>query len=444
MPEKKNMIPLLAIAFVVAIICTGVFYGLFVGKLRSSASAASPAVVVAVKPLVRGAVIQPTDVREAAWSTSIPKGAFHKSSEVNGLIIVEPIQEGEPITQMRVAGAGAGAGSALGIPHGMRAVSVRVAESPGVTGLLRPGHRVDVQYVGSRPNSANNEPELRTILQDIEVLAINPQQETATRVGVVVVTLLVKPAEADVVGLADASSRVRLVLRNPKDHDSPALGNVSAGALLRTSSATATPATLVPVNMVLRPAAATVREREEAVPPRVVLSVQMVGAGAQAVNALGGVIPNPSSETMQVMPVSTAVDLTAFAHRWASDRQWDVLSSSRLVAVPNREVSVQASAPAGDAEVNGLRVQLRPSFVAGQLRLRVRPEVLTASGGTSRRVASEVELVAGQSVLVTGFPAVPGAPLLDHLFPLPGGGTRRQQLLIVVTPKVVRPLPQGE
>ena len=33
---KKNLVPLLGIAFVVAIISTGIFYGLFVGKLKSA------------------------------------------------------------------------------------------------------------------------------------------------------------------------------------------------------------------------------------------------------------------------------------------------------------------------------------------------------------------------------------------------------------------------
>jgi hypothetical protein len=36
---KKNLVPLLGIAFVVAIVSTGIFYGLFVGRLKTAAVA---------------------------------------------------------------------------------------------------------------------------------------------------------------------------------------------------------------------------------------------------------------------------------------------------------------------------------------------------------------------------------------------------------------------
>jgi flagella basal body P-ring formation protein FlgA len=60
---KKNMVPLLGIAFIVAIISTGVFYGLFAGKLRSSSELPSHGIVVAARDLDRGTVIQASDLR---------------------------------------------------------------------------------------------------------------------------------------------------------------------------------------------------------------------------------------------------------------------------------------------------------------------------------------------------------------------------------------------
>ena len=56
---KRNMVPLLGIAFVVTIISTGVFYGLFAGKLRSSSPALNGhPIVVAARELERGEVIE--------------------------------------------------------------------------------------------------------------------------------------------------------------------------------------------------------------------------------------------------------------------------------------------------------------------------------------------------------------------------------------------------
>ncbi len=51
---KRNIVPLLGIAFVVAIISTGIFYGLFAGKLRSSVGELPvQSIVVAARTLTR-------------------------------------------------------------------------------------------------------------------------------------------------------------------------------------------------------------------------------------------------------------------------------------------------------------------------------------------------------------------------------------------------------
>ena len=63
---KKNLVPLLGIAFVVAIVSTGIFYGLFVGRLKS-ATLPGPSIVVAARSLDRGYSLQAADVKLAAW-----------------------------------------------------------------------------------------------------------------------------------------------------------------------------------------------------------------------------------------------------------------------------------------------------------------------------------------------------------------------------------------
>ena len=56
MPElKRKLVPLLGIAFVVAIVATGVFYGLFVGELKSATTLMSnQTILVAARDLPRG------------------------------------------------------------------------------------------------------------------------------------------------------------------------------------------------------------------------------------------------------------------------------------------------------------------------------------------------------------------------------------------------------
>src|SRR6266851_5643162 len=151
---KKNLVPLLGIAFVVAIVTTGIFYGLFVGRLKK-ASATGPSIVVAAHSLDRGAALQAADVKLAPWGgAEIPQGAFTTLNQVDGLTLVSSIQQNEPVLESRVASRTSGVGAGLGVAPGMRAVSIHATDSSGIVGMLRPGHKVDVQLVsnqGSQP-----------------------------------------------------------------------------------------------------------------------------------------------------------------------------------------------------------------------------------------------------------------------------------------------------
>ena len=223
---KKNVVPLLGIAFVVAILSTGIFYGLFVGKL-TSATIPSQTIVVAARNLDRGAALQTADVKLAAWSAPVlPPGALTALNQVEGLTLIGSLTEDEPILQSHVASRTSGAGAGLGIAPGMRAVSIHATDSVGVVSLLRPGYKVDVQLV----SSSGALPELRTILQNIEVLSVSPQVENRLNP---VITLLVNPEGADMAGLGDSAARLRLLLRNPLDDGKSDLRRVTLPAMLQ-------------------------------------------------------------------------------------------------------------------------------------------------------------------------------------------------------------------
>src|SRR5260370_11176169 len=208
---KKMLVALLGIACVVVIVGTGIFYGLFVGRLKT-ASAPGPSIVVAARNLDRGASLQAADVKLTPWGgAAIPEGALTAVGQVDGLTLISSMQENEPVLQSRLASRTSGAGAGLGIAPGMRAVSIHATDSSGIVSLLRPGHRVDVQLVLTQSSSL---PELRTILQNIEVLSVAPSDGRANNP---VVTLLVNPEGADMAGLGDSAAHLRLLLRNPLD-----------------------------------------------------------------------------------------------------------------------------------------------------------------------------------------------------------------------------------
>jgi len=224
---KRNLVPLIVIAFVVAIVSTFIFYTLFLGKLKSAGNAPGQSIVVAARNLDRGTALKPEDVKLAPWaSPTLPQGAISTVDQIKGMTLVTSVQLGEPMLQARLASLDSGAGAGLGIKAGMRAISIHATDSSGIVNILRPGHKVDVQLVTSQ----GAQPELRTILQNIEVLSINPLGEQ--RNPNPVITLLVNPAGADMAGLGDSGARLRIILRNPLDEGATSLDRVTLPGIL--------------------------------------------------------------------------------------------------------------------------------------------------------------------------------------------------------------------
>jgi Flp pilus assembly protein CpaB len=187
---------------------------LFATKLReASNNAARQSIVVAARNLERGAVLAKGDVKLAAWSgAETLKGSYIAVDQVTGKTMSSPVQENEAILQMRLASLDGSTG--LGIASGMRAISVHASDSNGVLNLLYPGHKVDVQVV-SEPHGG--QPRLMTLLQNVEVLTIDPAEPNGRPAVTRGVTLLVAPAAADRLALADSAAHIRLLLRNLLD-----------------------------------------------------------------------------------------------------------------------------------------------------------------------------------------------------------------------------------
>ncbi|HYZ87025.1 MAG TPA: Flp pilus assembly protein CpaB [Bryobacteraceae bacterium] len=205
---KEKIITLFGIAFIVAVIATGVFYGLVVARVKAPAeSAGEQQVVVAAKPIDRGAVLAKADLKAVPWTgKELPQGAVTRVDQLVGATLLEGVGPNDPVTEARVI-------TPKAIPSGMRVISVHATDSSGVVAMLRPSHRVDVQVI---VNNSRGEQSIRTILQSVEVLSVSTSEATKP-----VVNLLVAPEEADVLGLADTVARVRLLLRNGSDSGRP-------------------------------------------------------------------------------------------------------------------------------------------------------------------------------------------------------------------------------
>ena len=177
--------------------------------------------VAAGQPLEAGELLKPGSLQLIDWPVSSPIiGGFTKIEEVAGRIVLYPLPKGEPILERQLAAAGAGAGLTADIPSGMRAISVRSDEVVGVAGFLLPGAHVDVLMTFH--SAIAPEPQTLTVLQDVVVLAVGQQthpQPDGKPISVNVVTLLLKPEDAEKVVLATSLGVIYFVLRNGADKE---------------------------------------------------------------------------------------------------------------------------------------------------------------------------------------------------------------------------------
>ena len=421
---KRNMVPLLGIAFVVAIICTGIFYGLFAGKLHSKPTEIGQSIVVAARDLDRGTVLKPGDLKTVQVQGTLA-GSFAKVEAVEGATLLDPIQKDEPFLQRRVASSDPKSPSESGgIASGMRAVSIRIAESSGLMSMLRSGSRIDVQAVSDR----NGTSELRTILQNVEVLRVNPQLEPVgnNRPPVPVATVLVPAQYADLIALADSAARIRLTLRNPVDDATASRRSMSLAAVFGGATES------VPKSV---PAVAAVERRRS--DHEIQLRVQVLDASAAAAGELHSKLAEwNQDDPLHVAALRADTDAGKLIQKLILAGELEVVSTKDLSAASGRTASLHAASAS-----YRMHVQFSSALDStGKPSLLVHPEVsLRQNAGVETRVY-DAALPASASFLVTGlFPGSNDAGILNRLYP--GHVWAGRQLIIFVSASPRAPVP---
>lgn len=206
-------------AFLIALVISGACTLLLNRRIARAKIpvAARKQYMAAAAPLKAGQVLKAGDIRTISWPAAIPlSGGFADNKPLIGRAVLYPLAANEPILNRDLAMPGAGLTAK--IPSGMRALALRSDEVVGVAGFLFPGSHVDVLV--TYRSVRTSEPATATVLQDAEVLAAGHQVEpdpSGKPATVNVVTLLVKPEDAERVVLASAQGTIHFVLRNGGD-----------------------------------------------------------------------------------------------------------------------------------------------------------------------------------------------------------------------------------
>jgi pilus assembly protein CpaB len=223
-------------ALLLAVLVSGLFTFWLSRRVAKAARVDAPRkqlFVAAGKTLAAGELLKPGSLQLMEWPASTPlTGGFTRIEDLTGRVVLYPLPKGEPILERQLAAAGAGAGLTAKIPSGMRAISVRSDEIVGVAGFLLPGTHVDVLM--TYHSAATPDPRTLTVLQDVVVLAAGQQiqpQADGKPISVNVVTLLLKPEDAERLVLATSLGGIYFVLRNGADEELAPSPPVSVGQL---------------------------------------------------------------------------------------------------------------------------------------------------------------------------------------------------------------------
>src|SRR5271154_999529 len=217
----RRFLTVLGVSLLFALVISSVFYQMTAraGSPKKTETTDLRDIVVAARPLSVGTTVKPADIKLGKMPTSaFPKGAFSKPEEVIDRPLISNILMDEPILEGRLAARGSGFGLAPTIPVGMRGVTVRVNDVTGIAGFVLPGMRVDVLVTGHPPNSEGSV--TTTALQNMLVLSAGTVMQPDARGQAMPsanVTLLATPEQAETLTLANADTRIQLVLRNGSD-----------------------------------------------------------------------------------------------------------------------------------------------------------------------------------------------------------------------------------
>lgn len=160
------------------------------------------------------------EVRQVA-KDAFPETGFRDKSELLGRVTAWSIPKGTPIGAMQLAPKGTPPGMAVKIEDGYRAVAVKIDESAGVAGWIKPGSHVDVIALLANPDrSSRNQNISKVILQNIQVLAVGQEIGKAGDTAATItntVTLLLTPNDVPKLHLAETKGKLRLAMRNQRD-----------------------------------------------------------------------------------------------------------------------------------------------------------------------------------------------------------------------------------
>jgi pilus assembly protein CpaB len=193
------------------------------GNNKPAAVETAP-IYVALKNINVGDPVSDKMVSLEEWpKDKVPVGAISKWEDLEDRRPRSNIYQGEPILDNKLLAKGQTNDPIKGVPEGMRLKTLSVDARKSAAGLLSPGDRVDIQiFVKENQSQGITNPFTKIFMQNVRVYAVDQTIEKSadgseTRSVAKTVSLIVTPAQANRITLAENMGEVSLIPRNPDD-----------------------------------------------------------------------------------------------------------------------------------------------------------------------------------------------------------------------------------
>jgi len=193
-------------------------------------------VVVIIDDIAFGHIVEPDMLALQSWPAhAVPEGSYSSLDDVIG----EPESEerrakfalakGDILFSSKISDFGEPVSITEQIDPSLRAVTIKVSDMAGVAGLIVPEDRIDLTLT----RNVDQQLVTSTLMQDVEVLALDQPGTGANRSAgpTKTVTVQVEPADAQRLALAQQAGTLSISLRHIDAADRPSLQSISVNDL---------------------------------------------------------------------------------------------------------------------------------------------------------------------------------------------------------------------
>ncbi len=189
------------------------------------AFAPQKSVLVARGVIARGQILKPQDFSWQVWpdggiDRNYIQAGTRSAEAFTGWVARDPFAPGEPISEVKIVAPGSRGFLAAALAPGMRAVSVPVTATSGISGFVFPGDQVDILITHGLPGGGGNADSqhraAETVLHDVRVIAVDQKLESKNGEPLVAhtATLEVTPKQSEIIAVATEIGKLSLSLRS--------------------------------------------------------------------------------------------------------------------------------------------------------------------------------------------------------------------------------------